>query len=179
MVEVADFDPAVAILLSHEGSAFVPKDAGNAGCVRWGLTQRYVMNTKRALTWEDAYEYVRALPQQGAETIYRADFWEHYQLGKIENQQAATILFSMLVNQRPSAAVKALQRALAELGADIEVDGVLGPVTIAALNSYSWDHLRPIWHDKVEAHYRNIAPMVDDGKHLKGWLRRADELFKS
>jgi len=174
---MADFSPAIEVLLKHEGG-FAHRDAGKAGCVNRGITQRFILKTKRAPTWEHAYDYVRDMTESTARDIYRTDFWDRYHLNNLFSQQAATILFSMLVNQPPSDAVKSLQRALNELGADLEVDGVLGSITMAAMNATSWESLKPIWHDKVEAHYRNIALFVDDGKHLNGWLRRAAELFR-
>lgn len=172
---MADFAPAIAIVLRHEGG-FAKKDAGKAGCVNRGLTQRFLFNLHLAPTWEAAYDFCANLTEPETVALYKKYFWDQYHVGELRSQQQANILFSMLVNMRVSAAVRTLQMALTDLGADIEVDGILGPLTMAAANHYPWSAVAPLWRDNLEAHYQNIAPSVGM-QYLDGWLRRLTELF--
>jgi lysozyme family protein len=167
---MSEFAPAIAVVLKHEGG-YSPKDAGNAGAVNFGITQKYILDTGRAQTWDDAGEVVRVMRESGAGAIYRADVWDQHKLGDITSQRLATILFSMVVNMGEGAAFKNLQKALG-----ITADGRFGPLTMAALNERVEANVLLLWKVRLENYYHQIAPRV--GKHyLPGWLRRLDELF--
>jgi len=167
---MADFAPAIAILLEHEGG-FAERDAGRAGCVNRGLTQRRIMDTKRAQTWEEAYTFVKEMTLEEARGIYKDDYWDKHQLGKIDSQRFATVLFSTMANMGEGTAVKNLQKALG-----ITADGKLGPLTLASLNGMAPAEVEEKWKQRLVDYYTQIAPRVGP-RYLKGWLARVDELF--
>lgn len=112
-----------------------PNDRG--GPTNWGITQQVAR----------AYGYqgdMKALPRSAAVNIYRSRYWTGPKF-----DQAADIcpaigpeLFDTGINMGPAVAAKFLQRALNVLnrGAndypDIAADGVIGPITLAALRGY-------------------------------------------
>jgi lysozyme family protein len=69
------------------------------------------------------------LTQDGAEQIYRRDYWAVLQGDELP-MPVAIVAFDAAVNAGPRRAVMWLQQA-----AGVAADGVLGPASIAALNS--------------------------------------------
>jgi lysozyme family protein len=130
------FGSAVELLLGKEGGyANDRRDSG--GETNWGLT---IMLAR-------AYGYagsMREMARERAIAIYQAAFWDYMLLDLIEGvaPRVAAELFDTAVNQGTVAAGKYLQRALnvlnqsATLYRDIDVDGAVGPVTVAALRDF-------------------------------------------
>ncbi len=75
------------------------------------------------------------------EAFYRREFWQQLKCEQMPNQELAEELFEQGVNQGRFTAARHLQRALnvlnrnQNLWADLEVDGVLGPVTVEAVRA--------------------------------------------
>jgi lysozyme family protein len=173
---MASFDLAVSLLLGHEGG-YAAKDAGEAGSVNFGITERYVISIKR-VTKDQAGEFIRTLTRDRAIQIYRAEFWDHYRLETINSQDLANVLFSMIVNIGPKAAVTTLQQSLGDLGVELEHDGIFGPVTRNTLNSQPPSKVAAVWRKRLADHYKTIAQKVGQG-YLKGWMRRLDDLLET
>lgn len=115
------FDAAIAVLLSPDvegGYVNDPLDPG--GETHWGISKRaYPSLSIRTLTREDAIE------------IYRRDYWTLARCGEVPPALGIP-LFDAAVNQGVRAAIEMLQGALG-----VPVDGVMGPVTIAATGGLS------------------------------------------
>lgn len=172
----SSFPVAVAVLLADEGG-YAPKDAGKAGAVHFGITERWAINAGVAAP-EDAGEYIRDLTRAEAEAVYRVYFWDHYGIGKLEDQRIATAMLSMIVNLGPGPAVKTLQRTLNQFGwPRLLVDGILGPVTVWQANRAVPEVLAAAWRGYIEEHYRGVASRPGYEKYLSGWLRRLAKLL--
>lgn len=100
-----------------------PDDPG--GMTKWGISQRYNPEVD-----------LKNLTFQGAIEVYRRKYWDKYNIGKIENLELAKKVFSMVVNINGRQVIKYLQMACNLLGADLEVDGILGPKSAKWINSY-------------------------------------------
>lgn len=102
------------ILLGHEGGVVDhPGDPG--GRTKFGISQR-------------AYPRVdiKNLTLDGARAIYLADYWRPIRGDELPIS-LALLVFDSAVNNGVGQAIRWLQRA-----ADVPIDGVLGPRTIAA-----------------------------------------------
>ncbi|KAB7767620.1 glycoside hydrolase family 108 protein [Xanthomonas maliensis] len=111
----ADFNVLIERVLSHEGGYVNdPQDPG--GETQWGISKRsYPQLNIRALTRADAI------------AIYRRDFWARVQGDKLPDEFAFQAL-DAAVNHGIGNAVRWMQRA-----AGVADDGVIGPVTLAAI----------------------------------------------
>jgi lysozyme family protein len=87
--------------------------------------------------------------------------------------QLKHIYFDMCVNQGRGRAVKILQRAAVAKGADIEVDGGLGPMTLAAVSNVELDRVRAY---RVKYYADLVTRKPDLEKFYFGWFRRALEV---
>lgn len=107
------------------------------------------------------------------EDFYRERFWlPEYE--RIEDQELSLKLFDLAVNAGPHQAHKLLQRAVLAAGTPIKDDGVLGPVTLAAVNEARPDTLLAALRSEAAGFYRVLAAK-DAGRErfLTGWLKRA------
>lgn len=107
------------------------------GKTKYGITERVA----RANGYEGAMD---ALTIADARSIYRSQYWDTLRLDEISalSPQIALELFDTGVNTGIGTAGKFLQRALNALNqqgsiyADLAVDGLLGPVSVAALRAF-------------------------------------------
>jgi lysozyme family protein len=151
---VSDFNAAIGFILKHEGGYVNdPKDNGQE--TNFGIS-------KRSYPGVD----IKNLTRDQACAIYRRDFWDRYKYSLIDDQAVASKIFDMCVNTGASRAHKIAQQA-----AGIEADGVLGPVSIAAINSQPGPPLIQAMCQLQADYYRKIAQR--NPVFLKGWLSRA------
>lgn len=112
-----NFDKAFEILIDHEGGYVNdPRDPG--GETKFGIS-------KRSYPAED----IKGLTLERAKAIYRRDFWGVAGCDAVPDAMKFD-LFDMAVNSGPVMAIKTLQRS-----AGVTPDGLLGPITLQALNS--------------------------------------------
>ena len=177
---MADFDQAIGTVLAHEGGlADDPDDPG--GITNFGISLRFLRATGDLLLGDvdgdgdlDGDD-IRAMTAERAARLYKAHFWDVWGYGRIADQAVATKVFDTAVNVGPAEANRILQRAVNEVGtAGLDVDGVLGPKTLAAVNAADPGRLLGALRAEQATFYGDLVdrnPRL--GKYLKGWLRRA------
>lgn len=159
MVMDEKFNKAVEKLLELEGG-YVNDPADPGGETRFGISKRSYPDLDIAnLSRDEAIE------------IYHRDWWEKYGYGRIEYDRLAEKVFDLSVNMGPRKAHGFLQVAVILSGGEkIHADGIIGPKTIAAVNSHP--HVRYLLaRFKLLAikHYVNLG----NPRFLTGWIKRA------
>jgi lysozyme family protein len=146
-----DFDGAFERLIGHEGGYVNdPRDAG--GETKFGISKRsYPRLDIKTLTLDDA------------KAIYKRDFWGPAGCDAVP-QAIKFDLFDMAVNSGIKPAIKALQKAC---GAD--VDGILGPRTLAALATLPDSRMVARFNGARLAY---MADATTWPAHGRGWARR-------
>lgn len=158
-----NFDRALAEVLKHEGGYVNhPKDPG--GETNLGVTRRtYEAWTEGAVSSET----MRALTVQQVAPIYEAWYWRAASCDRLPDG-VDLITFDAAVNQGPARARRWVQRA-----AGVREDGMIGPVTLAAVKSAS----PRVIIDRIAGYrlaaYRSLATWETFGR---GWSRRLDEI---
>lgn len=113
------FEKAFAIVIGIEGGySNNPNDAG--GETKYGISKRAYPNLD-----------IRNLTLEAARGIYKKDYWDRVR-GDLLPAPMALIVFDAAVNSGVGQAIKWLQEAV---GA--HADGVIGPVTLAAVQAHS------------------------------------------
>lgn len=139
----------------------VPGDPG--GTTRFGIDQRSHPNTNISkLTLEQATEI----------------YWREYWLPTMADSFPAgygEVLFDIKVNGGDGP--RMLQRALNTLGADLTVDGKLGPLSVAAMQKYGKRGLEAFL-DKRQERYDILARKPSLKKFHAGWTNRNNDLRK-
>ncbi|WP_052465016.1 glycoside hydrolase family 108 protein [Geoalkalibacter subterraneus] len=159
--ETDHFNNAVMRTIQHEGG-YVDDAHDRGGATKYGISRRAYPDLD-----------IANLSMAHAVAIYREDYWEKPGIWRIKHPDLAARLFDLGVNCGPGAAVRMLQRAcnLLRAGGSLVVDGLLGPVTAAAVNEY--DHPRALLAAlkyQAAGHYISL----DQPRFLAGWLGRLE-----
>jgi lysozyme family protein len=162
LVGMADFNLAIVKTLAREGGAKVTEDpTDKGGLTKYGISQRSypLLN-------------IRALTEDQARKIYKADFWDKVRGDEIKAQAVAESIFDSAVNMGVTTAAR-----LAQFSIGIpNPDGVIGPKSILELNAITEHEFLGNFALGKIARYVNIC-MKDrtQERFLLGWIRRALE----
>jgi len=170
------FDMAVAIVLFHEGG-LADNAADPGGITHWGISLRYARALGDALVDVDHdgdvdAEDIRALPRDRAVALYRRDWWDRFGYEALP-VWAGWKVFDLAVNMGPQGAHKCLQQALADGGAGLQVDGSLGPRTLAAARAAPAETALRLRLAAWDAYRGRIAANPRLEAFAKGWKARA------
>lgn len=160
---MADFLAAINYVLVNEGGySNDPNDPG--GATNFGIEQK---------EWPEIN--IATITREQAVAWYQPNYWNKAPYAAIVSQEVATKLFDMHVNCGLGTAVRMAQEALGFKGSD--VDGGLGPATLAAINAAEPDSFLAAVVDLLKAHYKTLE--ARNPKLLefdRGWMARAVNL---
>jgi lysozyme family protein len=110
-----------------------------------------------------------------AKEIYYRDYWSANSYDKIKSHKIAEKVFHGTVHAGPRQSHMILQRALHSVGhRELAEDGVLGDMTLDAVNKSRPGYLIPALRSEMAGFYRLlIANRPSQGKFRNGWLKRA------
>lgn len=145
------FDEAFEKLLGHEGG-YVDNRADPGGETKFGIS-------KRAYPAED----IRNLTLDRAKLLYFRDYWGPAGCDALPPAMRLQV-FDMAVNSGVRAAIRALQKAAGE-----NVDGVLGPLTLLAVQSMPAPRLVARFNGARLALMADATQWPSFGR---GWARR-------
>lgn len=193
---MADFEIAYGETELHEGG-YVNDPDDKRGETHRGVARAYhptwagwtIIDRIKA---ENPDDFVRLINDNQqlvdlSREFYRQKFWEPIRGDEIPDQHVANKVFDTGVNQGVATSIRYLQGGLNLLNrnqvnyADIEVDGAMGPATLASLKSFlklekdKPDYLLKIMNIMQAARYIEI--MRKDStqeKFARGWLNRVD-----
>ena len=145
------FDYFIERVLTHEGGYVNdPRDPGQE--TRWGISKR-------------AYPHldIKAMTLQEAKDIYRRDFWQRVRGDELPREFAFQAL-DAAVNHGIGNAVRWMQRA-----AGVADDGVIGPVTLAAVQRAQPADLVLRFNAERLRFYAKLTTFATFGR---GWVNR-------
>lgn len=157
------FLKCIDLVLQHEGGYVNdPVDAG--GETNFGISKRAYPNLD-----------IRNLTQAQAQQIYFNDYWKPIRGDLIVTNELAYQVFDMAVNAGTGAAARLLQRIVGTTD-----DGVIGPVTLKAVDQYhSIGRLIGEYKFARARHYALIvAGNHSQVRFLRGWINRIDHTPK-
>lgn len=146
-------------LIKREGD-YVNHPSDPGGETKYGISKRSYPN-----------EDIKNLTIPRAKEIYFNDFILANQLDKIENDHVAELILDWLVHSgagvvKSPERIKALQRLIG-----IEVDGKVGPQTIAGINRLGSSLVNNILYDRMF-----FMARLTKHPFIVGWLKRLVEL---
>ncbi len=173
------FNYAVNVVLEHEGiESNDSEDPG--GLTRYGITLSFLKANNIDVDGKGGIDHddIKAIDEKMAKYIYKTYVWDKYNYDAINSLYLATKILDMAVNMGNMQAHKLVQRAVNHCGYHLEIDGVLGPKTLAALNEISLhgkeSDLKYELQDEQKVFYEDLAHDKPKLKvFLKGWLKRA------
>ena len=167
-------------IIRREGSEFTndPNDGG--GPTRWGITGETLCEDRRDTggyvpqTDDEIIEAVRALTEAKARAIYIRRYIFKPRFGEIKHPELRALLIDAGVLHGRHRAARWLQESVGGL----ETDGIVGPVTLAAVNGRQW---RNVYLKLLARRYRGFVYFVkrkpSQLKWLGGWTNRANEFL--
>lgn len=183
---MAKFEKFVPLLHEKEGK-FVndPDDAG--GATNMGVT----LNTYTAYCRKKGYpkptvERLKNMTEEVWQDIIRTMYWNVCRADDIQSQSIANMMVDWAVHSGPATSIKHVQRIL-----KVKADGVVGPITLAAINSAS---PLPLFGNIREARLKYLGSLVanmkaydKDGneietqayknrKFINGWINRVNSI---
>lgn len=162
---MADFLPAFERMIRNEGGYKLTDIKGDKGGQTYAGIARNRWPNWPGWSFVDRGE---TPPTALVRDFYRANFWDKVRGDDLEHQGVAESLFDFAVNAGTATAIK-----LAQIVAGATSDGVLGPVSLSAINALREDYFRPRYAMAKLARYRDIVTK-DRGqmKFLLGWINR-------
>lgn len=157
-----NFTTALALLLEHEGG-FSDHADDPGGATRFGITE--------AVARRVGYRGdMRELPLELAERIYLEEYWKPVRADELPHG-VRYVVFDAAVNSGVGQAVRWLQRAVG-----VKDDGVIGPVTLAAVNQYPAENLRLAF---LAQRLRFMTRLPNWPAFSRGWARRIADLMEA
>lgn len=155
---------------NEQGFANDPYDRG--GPTNFGVTLKTLGEWRgKPVTAED----VKRLEITEAMNILKKRYWDVLRCDEIRDDAISMVLFDAGVLFGRNGAARSLQKSLVALGADIKVDGVIGPKTVAAINSLAGPKLVDIFSAELKNRVRSIVlARPENQKFVKGWNYRIE-----
>lgn len=168
---MASFDAYAPLLKLCEGGWSDRKD-DKGGATMMGVT----LSTFRSWYGKDKTKYdLRNITYDQWKQIMKSGYWDKVKADQIANQSVAEIIADWAINSGVKTASKKVQRILG-----VAADGIIGKVSLSAINSASQEALHRSIKLAREDHFRAIVKS-DPGQrvNLNGWMNRlARFIFK-
>ena len=167
-------DDVITGILDREGRDYTNDPIDQGGPTKFGITLADLRDWRYDQTL--TADAVAHLTELEARAIYRKRYLADPGFDQIPDAWMQNFLADVGVLEGPATAIRMAQRAV-----HVPQDGVLGPVTLAALQAADRDHLRRdlIWlrlSHLVECALADVPADVQAGtqlKFLRGWINRA------
>lgn len=156
------FERAFQYILKYEGEYV--KDVNDAGGeTKFGISKRVYPDLD-----------IKNLTKENAKNIYYYDYYENGPFEKIKDENIAIKLFDLTINMGAKQANKLIQRALRSIEKEVADDGIIGPISLKAINDSDPKLLMAALKSESAGFYRLLAHQnTTQQKFLKGWLNRA------
>lgn len=120
--------------------------------------------------------YMKKITAGMAAKIFRAAFWNPYELSAF-CQQAATVIYDTGVNCGGKTSLRLFQQAInAVSGANLAVDGIFGPKSRQAIGAYGRAAAERALALRISRYHEICARNPSQKVFLKGWLNRVNDL---
>ncbi len=119
------FDQMIEFIIDRIEKGYVNHPADNGGETNWGISVRAHPELKGRM---------KKLTKDEAKKIYRLSYFTPAQIAKYPGKVRLAV-FDGAINHGVKSNNKIVQRALNRLGHKLAVDGVVGPMTLAAVKA--------------------------------------------
>ena len=162
---MASAKKAIPNILRWEGGYSSHPADTDGGCTMKGIT---LITFRRYYGKDKTCDDLRKITDEQWFTIFKTGYWDKMNADKIENQSIANLCVDMAWGSGPIIAAKKIQRVLG-----VTADGVIGKVTLAAINSANQKELFDKLKEMRRLWFLNIVKAQPSKKvFLKGWLNR-------
>lgn len=182
---MASFEKSIKLLefleFSNNDEYILHKNDNEDGLTFYGIYEKYHKDWK---AWAIIKRYLEIEPnikkcskilagnKELKELAYKkikAEYWDIMQLDKLESQMIADNLFIFGFHSSPKISTEKAQKIL-----NIKADGILGQITLKALNSANEDDFKRDFDKEEVSYYSKIVEKKPQlKKYENGWYNRA------
>lgn len=165
---MANVNELIPHILKWEGG-FVDDPDDPGGATNMGITMRtYQLYCRRKGYPSPSVERLKAIDLDTFRDILKSMYWDTCKADDIQSQSVANLIVDWGWNSGTHTAVKRVQRLLG-----VKTDGVVGPITLAAINSRSPLPLfGQIKTDRMSYIEEICASRPANNKYKRGWYNR-------
>jgi hypothetical protein len=165
---------------NNNPSLFLHKNKGESGYTIGGI---YQVANPTMIDWKTIESIVKLVGiKRGSvmlyydkdtfdkvKSVYKSRYWDGLKLDKVDSQKIASEMFLMGVVSGVKNSTKITQRIIG-----VKDDGIIGNITLAALNRYNEDDFDIMFDEKEVEYFEHIVENKPDFKRfLSGWKNRA------
>ncbi len=160
-----DANALIDAILQREGSVYTDRATDRGGPTKYGITQATLAKYRgHSVTAAD----VAALTESDARTIYLRAYVDDPEFDHIDDVHLRSLLVDSGVQHGPERAVRWVQRA-----AGVKVDGVLGPISLSAIDAENPLTLyMRVLARRVRFYGRLISADHTQAANAAGWANR-------
>lgn len=163
------FETALAEVLINEGG-YVDHPDDRGGPTNYGIT---IKTLSDFLGREATKEEVQNLSMDTVRQIYKQNYWDRLRLSYFIDSKFAEIVFDQAVNRGTRRVAEDLQKL-----AGVKVDGIIGPVTLKALNAMdSKKTLISFVKQAQNAYVSIVTHNPSQLVFLSGWIKRTHKFL--
>lgn len=162
----------VRVIDRYEGKGLSNHAADKGGMTYRGISRRYF---SRWEGWEiiDTNGYFDERLDAMTVQFYKTYFWDVLRLDEVDDAFTQEVLFGFGINIGHKACAKKCQRLL-----DVPVDGMVGPITLRAINTANRREFIPQFLLEVLDLYHHIVTKNRSQKvFLTGWVGRVVSVY--
>jgi len=167
---MADLNLSMPYVLQNEGGYTVD----DGGPTNFGIVEQDLATYRGIPVSTITAEDIKNLTVAEATAIYAKEYWQPMGLSAVNDQSIATAIFDAGVNMGIGTGARLAQRVVGATG-----DGIIGPNTLLAINTWTRANFIPPFANAVLTHYQGIVAS-DPGKYSRyfpGWSARAKRLL--
>lgn len=170
------FNFAFDFLMENEGGSKYTNDPNDSGGpTKFGITKKTYEEWARQCF---SINYFRGLTENQARDFYFETHWLKLNCNKMDKAGVAICIFDSAVLYGVITASLLAQKTLIKLGFPIKSDGLIGDMTLEALNKVSQGEFLLTFRELVlERIEKIISARPKDERYRKGWTNRADRLL--
>lgn len=156
----------IPFVLRYEGG-FVNDPADSGGPTNKGVTLNTFRSVYgRAKTIND----LKHMTDNEWRHIFKSLYWDKCKGDDITDQSIANLLVDWAYNSGTSLAIRHIQRIVG-----VKADGIMGNITLSAINNHSPLPLfGALKQDRIAFYHSIVAKRPANKKFLKGWLNRVN-----
>lgn len=172
---MAKLENSIDYIFVNEGGYVV--DSG--GPTNFGVTIPALASYRGVSAKSLSAKNIKDLTKIEATEVYRKEYWNKLNLDGITHQNVATAIFDIGVNRGIGIGAKYAQKAATSVDHPLNIDGVIGPKSLAAINSCDPKQFIRILEHLDWAGYQAILAKNPQKYEIyrKGWQSRAEKLL--